>query len=77
VGRRRRRARLGGERLTGLGPKYIDKRANVPKTLGERAKSEVPFMPTRPSHKPKRKRSGLGGGSLSGGGLSGGLGGGL
>jgi hypothetical protein len=65
------------ERLTGLGPKYIDKRANVPKTLGERAKSEVPFMPTRPSHKPKRKRSGLGGGSLSGGGLSGGLGGGL
>jgi hypothetical protein len=62
-------------RVTGIEPRLIDKRTNVPKTLAGRAKAELPLMPTASSVKKKRKRGlggSLGGGGLGGGGLGGG-----
>jgi uncharacterized membrane protein YgcG len=61
-------------RWTGLTPRLIDKRTTVPKTLGERLKSEFPWTPTKAS-RPKRERkasSGYQGGGYSGSGYSGG-----
>jgi hypothetical protein len=60
-------------RLTGLGPRLVDKRSNVPATLSERAQAELPWTPTRPKSKRKRSSGGGLGGGLGGGGLGGGL----